>query len=71
MALSDADKAEIKGLMAESFADGIALFRSRAEEEEAKTKAAAGSDTDKTGKETTSDANADGFSLAGWLLGGK
>ena len=69
MALSDADKAEMKTLLAESFAEGIALFRSKAEEEDAKIKAT------QPPPANTGGGNGDDkprpFGLAGFLLGGE
>jgi hypothetical protein len=65
MALSDEEKKETKQLMAEAFAEGLALFRSKAEEEAAKNNPPVEPPKEK-GK-TGDDSNS--FSLAGFLLG--
>ena len=63
MQLSEEDRKELKTLFSESFAEGIALFRSKTEEEAAKLKS---SEEDKP-KEVKGDDT--GFSLSGFLLG--
>jgi hypothetical protein len=70
MAMSKEDREEMEGIFAAGMAKGIALFRSAAEEEAAKTKANEDSDSDK-GKETKADDTGDGFDLPGFLLGRK
>jgi len=64
MALSEEDKKEMIGLMAEGMAQGIALFRSKTEEELAKNPPQP-ADKPKDGG-TSND-----FSFAGFLLGDK
>lgn len=63
MALSDEDKKEMTSLFAAGVAEGLALFRSKAEEEAAKNPP---QDTPKEKGKTGDD---DGFSFAGFLLG--
>jgi hypothetical protein len=66
--MSDADKAEMKDLFADAMAEGIARFRSKAEEEAAKNTA---TDTKPENKGGSSDSgNSEPFSLAGFFLGG-
>jgi hypothetical protein len=67
--MSDADKQEIKTLLSESFAEGLALFRSKAEEEAAKAqqnKQENSGDDNDTGDNGKSKP---GFSFSGFLLG--
>lgn len=67
MPLSDAEKAETRTLMAEAFAEGLALFRSKTEEEAAKNPP---QDPPKE-KGEKNDNSGGGFNLAGFLLGRK
>jgi len=62
MALSAEDKKEMQDLLAQSFAEGIALFRSKVEEENAKNPPQP-ADKPKEG------STGNDFTLAGFLLG--
>ena len=63
MAMSEEERKEHKTMLAEAFAEGLALFRSQAEEEAAKNQPVK-EETKKGGN-----GDDDGFSLAGFLLG--
>jgi len=63
MAMSEEERKEHKTMLAEAFAEGLALFRSQAEEEAAKNQPP----VDDKGKKGGNDD--DGFSFAGFLLG--
>jgi len=68
MALTDDEKKEMRQTMAEGIAEGLALFRSRTEEEEAKREAADKDSKDKKPEGGNSDTNR-GVTLSGFLLG--
>jgi hypothetical protein len=63
MAMSEEDKKETKQLMAEAFAEGLALFRSKSEEEAAKNPPK--EEPEKKGSENDGGR----FTLSGFLLG--
>jgi len=63
MAMTDDEKKELRTTMAEGIAEGLALFRSKAEEEAAKNPP---KDEDKP---KGGNGDGDGFSFAGFLLG--
>jgi len=63
MALSDEDKKEMTSLFAAGVAEGLALFRSKAEEEAAKNQ------PPKEEVKKGGNGDDDGFSFAGFLLG--
>jgi hypothetical protein len=68
MPLSEDDRKELRETMAAGIAEGLALFRSKTEEEAAKLAAAKETETKPEKKGGTDD---DGFSFAGFILGGK
>jgi len=67
LALSEDDRKEMVGLLAEAFSEGIKKFRSDEEEAAAKNDVK-NSKEDKAGKSDSGNSGS-GFSLAGFLLG--
>ena len=68
MALSDADKNEMRELFSDAMALGLAKFRSATEEEEAK-KGATDAPANNQGGNDGGTNDDPGFSLAGFILG--
>lgn len=67
--MTDEEKTEFKEMMAAGVAEGLALFRSKAEEEAAKNPPQ--DPPANTGGGNKNDDNDGGFSFAGFLLGGR
>ena len=63
MAMTEEEKKEHKTMLAEAFAEGLALFRSKAEEEAAKNP------PQDPPKQEGNKNDGDSFTLAGFLLG--
>jgi hypothetical protein len=68
MALTDDEKKELRTTMAEGIAEGLALFRSKSEEEAAKLGQGKQPETGKKEGEN-GDSNGGGLDLPGFLLG--